>query len=229
MQTELSERERRFFSRCSYSMFNLNFHSALPPLCISSRLRSIHVFSLGYISAFYPFVLIFLTWLCIELHGRNFRPVMCLWRPFHGCFVRLRRGWNTKSDLIDVFASFFLLSYSRIMYQIMLTFNFVDITNYSLRDGHISYDYTLQHDFRTTMHKFKTEDSTFIFMACFAGILFLLFIIFPMLLLFFYPTKIFRRLLLANCEHNRLRIFLYTFIKKFHFCYRDMDLMVQRT
>jgi hypothetical protein len=35
------------------------------------------------------------------------------------------------------------------------------------------------------------------------------------------PQKIFQRILLANCVHNRLRIFLYTFIEKFHFCYRD--------
>ena len=205
-----------------YSMFNLDFFlSALPPLCVSSLLRPIHIFLLGYASAFYPFILIFLTWLCIELHGRNFRPIVWLWRPFHGCFVRLRRGWNTKSDLIDVFASFFLLSYSRIMYQIMLTFNVVDTTDYSLRDGHITRNYVLQYDFGITMHNFKTADPTFIFMACFAVILSLLFIIFPMLLLFLYPTKIFRRLLLANCVHNRLRIFLYTFLEKFHFCYRD--------
>jgi hypothetical protein len=105
-------------------MFNLDFfHYILPPFCISSRLRPIHVFSLGYISAFYPFLLILLTWFCVELHGRNFRPIVCLWRPFHGCFVRLRRGWNTKSDLIDVFASFFLLSCSKILYQIMISFD----------------------------------------------------------------------------------------------------------
>jgi hypothetical protein len=58
-------------------------------------------------------------------------------------------------------------------------------------------------------------------MVCFAAIMLLLFIIFPMLLLFFYPTKILRRILLANCVHSRLRIFLYTFIEKFHFCCQD--------
>lgn len=42
-----------------------------------------------------------------------------------------------------------------------------------------------------------------------------------MLLLFFYPTRILRRLLSAKCVHNRLRVFIYTFIEKFLFCYRD--------
>ena len=92
-----------------YGVFNLDFfHYILPPFCISSQLRSIHVVFLGYISALYPFLLILLTWFCVELHGRNFRPIVWLWRPFHRCFVQLRRGWNTKSDLIDVL----LLSFS---------------------------------------------------------------------------------------------------------------------
>ena len=122
-----------------YGIFNLDFfHYVLPPLCISSQLRPIHVFFLGYISAFYPFLLILLTWFCVELHGRNFRPIVCLWRPFHGCFACLRRGWNTKSDLIDVFASFFLLSYSKILYLIVLTFDSEEITNYSLVNGTVA-------------------------------------------------------------------------------------------
>ena len=133
-----------------YGVFNLDFFSYFLPLfCISSRLRPIHVFFLGYITAFYPFLLILLTWFCVELHGRNFKPIVWLWRPFHGCFVRLRRGWNTKSDLIDVFASFFLLSYSKILYQIMLTFDSEAIRNYSLMDGKESYDYVLSADLTT--------------------------------------------------------------------------------
>ena len=169
-------------------MFNLDFfHYVLPPFCISSHLRPIHVFSLGYISAFYLFILILLTWLCVELHGCNFRPIVCLWRPFHGCFVCLRRGWNTKSDLIDVFAFFFLLSYSRIIYQIMLTIDFVEITNYSLTDGLKSFDYALKADFSIVV--FKSTYYTYIVVACFTAILGLLFIILPMLVLFFYHTK----------------------------------------
>ena len=107
------------------------------------------------------------------------------------------------------------------MYQIMLTFSFVDTTDYSLTDGHTTHNYALEYDFSTIIHKFKTADPIFLFMACFAAILSLLFVIFPMILLFLYPIKTFRRLLLTNCIHNSLWIFLYTFIKKFHFWYRD--------
>ena len=199
-----------------YGVFNLDFlHYVLPPFCLSSQLRPIHTFSLGYVSAFFPFLLILLTWFCIELHGRNFRPIVCLWRPFHRCFVRLRSGWNTKSDLIDVFASFFLLSYCKLLYQIMLTFDSAEITNYFLSDGHESHNYILTSDFSITIF-----DTNYILLTCCSVILLLFFIVFPILLLFFYPTKAFQKLL-SKCCSNRLRIFLYLFIEKFHCCYKD--------
>ena len=202
-----------------YGVFNLDFfHYILPPFCISNKLRPIHVFFLDYISAFYPFLLILLTWFCVELHGRNIRPIVWLWRPFHGCFVRLRRGWNTKSDLIDVFASFFLLSYSKILYQIVLTFNSKEVRHHSLMDGKKSHGYVLSADLSTVM--FTRPDSFMIFMVCFSVLLVLLFVVFPVLLLFFYPTKIFRNLL-SKCLSSRLLIFLNTFMEKFHCSYRD--------
>ena len=102
-----------------YGILNLDFcqYDILPPYCVSTKLKPINIAFLDYISAFYPILLIFLTWLCVELHDRNFRLLVWLWRPFHGCFVRLRRGLDTKSDIIDVFTTFFTLSYSKILYQ----------------------------------------------------------------------------------------------------------------
>ena len=143
---------------------------------------------------------------------------MCLWRPFHGCFVCLRRGWNTKSDLIDVFASFFLLTYSKILYQIVLTIDLEEITNYSLINGSESYDYALSADLSVIL--FKTPNSFMIFMMCFVDFLILLCFIFPVFLLFFYPTKILRNLL-SKCMSSRILIFLNTFMEKFQCCYRD--------
>ena len=99
---------RRLYIRIGlllYRVINLEFgHYLIPPFCVSSKLKFIHLACLGYILAFYPLVLIFLTWVCVELHGCNFRPLVWLWRPFHRCFVRLQRGWDTKSDIIDVFS-----------------------------------------------------------------------------------------------------------------------------
>ena len=202
-----------------YGVFNLDFfHYILPPFCISSNLIPIHIFFLGYISAFYPFLLILLTWFCVELHDRNFRPIVWLWRPFHRCFTRLRRGWNTKSDLIDVFASFFLLSYSKIVYQILLTFDSEEIISHSLMDGKKSQGYVLSADLSIlTPMRF---DGFMIFMVCFSALLILLFVVLPIFLLCFYPTKILRNLF-SKCLSSRFLIFLNTFMEKFHYSYRD--------
>ena len=91
-----------------YDIWNLRFFRYfVPPFCVSQKLKPIHVAYLGYIPVFYPICSMFLIWVCIELHGQNYRLVVCLWRTFHKYIVCLRRGWNTKSDIINVFASFF--------------------------------------------------------------------------------------------------------------------------
>ena len=70
----------------------------------------------------------------------------------------------------------------------MLTFDSEEITNYSLMDGKESHDYVLRADL--SIITFKSSDSFVIFVTCFAAFLVLLFVIFPVFLLFFYPTKI---------------------------------------
>ena len=201
----------------AYGVFNLDFfYYILPPFCISSKLRLIHAVLLGYISVFYPFLLILLTWFCVELHGRNFRPIVRLWRPFHGCFARLRRGWNTKSDLIDVFVSFFLLSYSKILYQTILILQAKEIHNYSLVDGHVSREnYVLTFD-----TEIDTEGARYLLILSIIVLLCLSFVIFPPCLLLLYPVGKFQRIL-SKCTSNRFRIIIHIFVEKFQFCYRD--------
>ena len=125
-----------------YGIFNLDFIShAVPPFCVSKDLRLYHRVFVGYITAFYPMMLILITWICIELHDRNFRMIVYLWRPFHRCFVQLRRGWDTKNDLIDVFATFLLLSFVKIMYQTVLMFTTTMLDTYSLSGEYLYHSY----------------------------------------------------------------------------------------
>ena len=104
-----------------YRIWNLDFFCyILPPFCVSPKLQLIYIELLNHISVICPLFLILLTWVYVELHGRNFKPLVLFWRPFHKCFVRLQREWNTKSDIIDVFAFFFLLT---LMFQFVLSLN----------------------------------------------------------------------------------------------------------
>ena len=104
-------------------IWSLNFiRFIVPPFCVSRKLQLIHVEFFGYISVVYVLFLIFLTWVCIELHGRNFKLFVVLWRPFHRCFIKLQRGWDKTSSMVDIFASFFLLSHSTLVYQTVTFF-----------------------------------------------------------------------------------------------------------
>ena len=106
-------------------------HYAIPPFCTSEALKPIHVALLGYMSVFYPLTLIFLTWICVELHGWNFRPFVIVWKPFHRCFVCLRRQWDKNNDIIDVFTTFLYLLYGKCLYQTLVLLNWNDIVNFN--------------------------------------------------------------------------------------------------
>ena len=58
---------------------------------------------------FVPVTLSALSYIC-HTNGRNFRPLV--W-PFHRCLSVFERGWDTKSDIIDVFITFVLLCYNK--------------------------------------------------------------------------------------------------------------------
>ena len=198
-----------------YGVFNLQFfHLVVSPFCVSSQLMSLHLVLLGYISAFYPFLLTALIWISIELHDRNFRPIVILWKPFRRCFIRLRRGWDTKNDITDVFASFFVLSYTKIMYQTLLTLSNDKIDNYSLAFEPVPHSsYILNADSSVVVGSAK-----YICIVIFTGLLFCVFDIFPILLLVLYPFQWFRSVL-SKCSLNKIAI--NHFVEKFHHSYRD--------
>ena len=197
-----------------YGMFNLDFIvHVLPPFCISTHLRSSHLVILGYSSIFYPILLISLTWLVIELHDRNVKVVVRMWSPFHRCFVRLRRSWNTKSDLIDVFASFLLLSYTKLMYQTLLTTNIQMTQNLSLTEDQIYSMYVLTADFSV-----RLPSPYYTISVVIAGAISVIFNLLPILMLVLYPIKTFRKVL-SKCKLDRVGLTI--FMEKFHSCYKD--------
>ena len=196
-----------------YQVLNLDLgQNLLPPYCVSNKLKFIHIAFLGYISAFYPIMLLILTWVCVELHGRNFRPLVWLWRPFHRCFVRLRRGWNTKSDIIDAFTTFLFLTYSKIFYQTLLLISSKPIRNIEPSGkSFLTYVSVVDHsvDFGGMYHLSFAIPGIFIS---------LVFNILPPLLLVLYPVRAFRSCL-SKCHLNF--IVMHTFLDKVYSSYRN--------
>ena len=192
------------------------FNYLMPPFCISENFRLIHVALLGGISVVYQIILIIVTWICIELHGRNFKLIVWLWRPFSHCFGKLRRKWDSKSDIIDFFSAFFLISYSSLIYQMGIFLECSCITNLS-EEGNITYEHALVYD--PSADCIGVDDSTKSFsIAILAVVSTMLFYILLVLLLILYPIKLFRKCM-SKCKLDRLSVT--TFIEKFHGCYRD--------
>ena len=199
------------------SFWNLDFFNHLvPPFCISSSLTDLHVLLLELISAFYPLSLVILTLVCIELHARNFRPLVILWKPVHRYFANCRRKLDPKSSVIAAFATFVSLSFSKILATVLLaifpgTYFFISRSGEQVRG---LYDPSIQGN--TTAEYWKQLVTTPYFIP-----LLIVFIIvqLPALLLLLYPIKAFRRLLTC-CGSSRYHT-VYVFIDTFQGHYKD--------
>ena len=200
--------------RTVYGFFNLDFFRYLPPpLCLGSWLKPIHIAFFRIFTSFYPLFLIFLTWVCVKLHNRNVRLIVCLWRPFHKCFVRLRKGWDSKSDLVDVFITFFILTYYKFVYiTTVVSFNNEKVLEVDL-SGNISYISLAEIDLN-----FLYYSKSYISIAVISAMLYLVYILLPPLLLILYPIKMFRSCL-SKCCLNSLTITIFT--DKIQSCYRN--------
>ena len=196
-----------------YGVWNLDFFRYIvPPFCVSSKLKIIHIVFLSYVSAFYPLCLIGITWACIELHSRNFKPLVWLWRKSHRMFFMMKKGWDSKNTVVDVFATFLLLSYTKLMLQSMATLGYVFIDNANETTSEVVLALDPSVDY------FGYEHLPFAIIA----VLILLFVVLlPALLLAFYPIRCFR-LLLTKCRlAGQPQATLNLFVEKFYACYRD--------
>ena len=199
-----------------YGFWNLDFfRHVLPPFCISPKLKLIHITFLYYVSAFYPLVLICITWICIELHFRGFKPIVWLWSKLTSCYSKCT---NTTLDysnsMIHVFATFFLLSYAKIMFtsfSLLTSTRILIMNNYSLyMDQFTEADPSIGY--------FNKEHLPFVIVSVF---ILLFAILSPMLLLILYPTKGFRSLLFRFHLSTRTIASLNIFVEKYYSCYRD--------
>lgn len=196
-----------------YGVWNLDFFRYIvPPFCVSSHLKIIHIVFLSYVSAFYPICLIGITWLCIELHSRNVKPFVFLWKKTHRLFFMMKKGWNSKNTVIDVFATFLLLSYTKLMLQSMATLGYVFIQSAS--NGTTEVVLALD----PSVDYFGFEHLPF---AIIAMLILLILVLLPALLLTFYPIQIFRSLLEKCRLVGQPQATLNLFVEKFYSCYRD--------
>ena len=201
----------------SYGIWTLDFFRfVIPPFCVSANLKNIHAFYLQNISTIFPFILITITWLCIKLHSRDYRVVAWPWLLLNRViFKHINMKWNSGRSIVDAFATFFLLAFSKVTLMLLLPLYPLRVQNLNYTDLSSS----------ITVHSFTDPSVEFISKehlpyAAISVVVFLLAILSPVLLLALYPFQCFRSLLFKFLP-NQLVCPLNIFVEKFYSCYRD--------
>ena len=187
-----------------YGVWNLDFFRTMyTPFCLHPDLTSLQVLILDYAVAVYPLLLIFITYICVLLHDR-YRVLVLLWSPFYQCLARIRREWYIRKSLVDVFATFLLLSYVKILNvstSLLAPTALYNVHGQKLREYVLYFDGTVQY--------LSKEHIPYALLAIF---MLLIFNIVPIIILSLYPCRCFQRCLtLFPCQLQALHVFMDVF------------------
>ena len=95
-------------------VLNLDFfHFVIPPLCISTTMKSIYTLLFDYVIAVYPIVLTVFINVSVELHDRNYSIIVYLTSPLKWFW---RKNWNPKETILNTCATFLLFPYSKFLF-----------------------------------------------------------------------------------------------------------------
>ena len=110
------------FTMTVLDIWNLDALRHLIPLfCVSSSLSNFQVQLIRLASAVYPLVLVVVSYVLIELHARNCKLIVLMWRPFHRCFACFRRKWDPRSSNITAFSTLSTLSMFKLLSTVIYT------------------------------------------------------------------------------------------------------------
>ena len=195
------------------SLWNLSF-SHVPKFtdfCVASHLVHQQSHLLLYITNIHVLLLIAIAYILIELHARNCRIIVWLWRPFFKCFVRFSRVWNPKLSVIDTFATFLLLSYHRFIVLSYFIYAFQRV--YSLGE---SLDSRIVLSYNPSVSYFGRDHLPYMIVSLF---ILLTLILPPAIVLAFYQTSCFKSCL--KCFRLTKLQSLHVFVELFQGCYKD--------
>ena len=199
-----------------YGLFSLDFfYTILPPFCIGG-VTTIGKLTLQLFIAVYPLLLTIFTYTLIELHARDVKIVVYLWKPFHKCFVHFRREGNIQTTIVDAFATIFQLSYVKILIAGTDVIAFTNLHNVSGDFVCSAYPYLSASE---CFYQKNSWSLTGTILTLFA---ILNLMVLPVFLMLLYPMRCFRKCLgKLCCCRGRKHLMLQTFMECFHGYYKD--------
>ena len=202
-----------------YGVANLDFfHGLFKPICLAPNIDTLQLISFEYVHAGVPLFLMLIFYLLVELYERGVEPVFFLCKPFHTCFAYLQRRWSIQRSVIDGFATFIILSYTKFT---ILSFYFlaptplIDISGEQI-DRVLYYNGNI---------KYLSEQHLPYFIT--SLVLSVFFVIIPPLLLLVYPLKALKKCAKSGKCHCRPRCLhgvktrFNHFLDTFQGCYKD--------
>lgn len=209
-KSEVAEALTNLFATL-YGIWNLDFlRGTFPEICTKQHLGALQLFAIEYVTAVYPLILIVISYIVIELHARNFRPVVICWKPFSKCLALLGRPHpNARRSVVDAFATFLLLSYAKFAHTSLAILAPTPLYNLQndevgkvwLYDGNVPY--------------FQPPHTYY---ASAAIVVLIVFVIPPPLLLFLYPMRFCQRCLdVCRLRSNLLTAFTDAYLG----CFKD--------
>ena len=191
------------------------FRIVYTPFCLHPKANVLQILSLDYIVALYPFLLIFITYVLISAHDKQYRLAVWVWRPFKICVRQYRNTWNIRSSLIEIFATFILLSSVKILgvsLQILISTATHDVAGNKLKQYYCVYDGSIEY-----------FGATHLPYALLAIAISSIFVVLPFLLLAVYPCRCFHKCL-NHCgpRFQALHVFMDAFQGSYRTHPRDM-------
>ena len=190
------------------------FRHIIPPFCVDERLVNIHVLLIELLPPLYLLLLIFITYMCIELHARNFYVVVKLWKPFNRCVAKVRRSYDPKASIFNAFSAFILLSCCNILF---ICYNLT----YSVKIVQSFFNSSEPHSKVYQLSYYEPDKPIKKQMVYFVPLFVLTFllVVIPILVLLLYPVRLFRKFLLFICCKD-LRC-VQSFVDTFQGHYKD--------
>ena len=147
-----------------------------------------------------------MTWFLIKLHSCDIKPITWLWGKLKHLSKSISMKFEGSYSLIDVFATFFLLSYAKLLF-----------TSFSI----LAYGYGITYKFNNSMlvstFHVETDPSIAFFSKEHLPFVFLSLT----LLIALYPIRVVRSLLFKCLPSNRTIASINIFVEKFYSCCKD--------
>ena len=192
-----------------YSFWNLDIlRSVIPDICL--HVTTLQALALDYLIPVYPFMLFLLSYILIELHDRQYVVVVVMWKPFRKVLSIFRKSWNIRTSVIDSFATFFLLSYVKVLnvtMDILIPTSVYKLGSTNSQPLRLFYSPTVQY--------FGYDHLPY---AIIAITILTLFVGIPTMIFILYPFRFFQRFLSFFPINWH---FLHAFVDSFQGCYKD--------